>query len=1148
MRRWLILYAVLPLAYIVFGRLGLVLAVPPGYATAVFLPAGMAVAAVFMAGAAALPGVLVGSFLLNIWIGYDVHPQVGIVTLAVAFAIAFASMLQAAIGGDILRRAIGYPSSFDNPRDILLFLLLSPIVCLTSSTLSLTGMWALGAVQSTDLLINWVTWWVGDTLGTLVALPLMLVLVGEPRGLWRSRALFVAVPMCICFGLFIVIFIRVSSLESDQSLLEFRLRSQHLADNMKSTLDEQVGFLDQLSNVFVGRRLPVSRQEFHDLVQPLLRRFPTVQAVEWAARVRSSERASYEAAQQTELPGFSIRQRDDSGELRAADDRLDYFPVTYLEPSAGNEPALGFDLLSDPIRRAAVETTIRNGAATATAPIRLVQEDSEQFGILLTRAVTSGATGPGVVVVVLRMGTYTSTAVGPFRSTLGVRLVDKATGISFFDNTPQLPLASYETGFDFAGRQYLVTTTPTSEYLAQHRGWQSWAVLASGVLGTGLLGALLMLGTGHAYRMERVATQLRETATIIEASRDAIWSWAIDGTINSWNHEAERMFGYAGKEIIGKSILTLIPADRKELAHDVISKVSRGRAYAAWETIRLRKDGTPLPVELSVSPIRDAAGAVIGAATVCRDITARKAAEALIAADLRDMMRLNQLSNELVREDAEFTACLEKVVETAIGIAGSQKGAVQLFEPGSQSLRIVTQRGFGEPFLKFFEQVKGDAAAGAAVAMRIGARVVVEDVLTSPIFEGRQSRVALLKEDIRAVIATPLQSSKGNVLGVITTHFREPHHPSERDLNLLDLLARQAADYLERKKAEETERNLVSEKAKAEADLRLREAELSRVQEIGGVAGFHISVSPSLVSRRSPEYLRLHGLSDRNAIETHEDWLRRVHPDDRDVADRTLRHALSDPACLLYEGEYRIVRPNDRQTRWIYARAHIERDDDGQATRLIGAPIDITERKKSERQQELLMAELDHRVKNVLTVVQAFAQQSFEDPQEAAAQRFIGRLTALSQTHTLLAESRWEGARLDRLLERVFDPFGALLHPRISYSGPEVQLEPKAAQGLALAFHELLTNACKYGALANNRGRVAVRWTVIGQDRGDQLSIVWRETGGPAVEEAPRRTGFGSRLIALTALDLGGIAEMQFDRGGLEVTFKLPLGPMISTQ
>lgn len=148
------------------------------------------------------------------------------------------------------------------------------------------------------------------------------------------------------------------------------------------------------------------------------------------------------------------------------------------------------------------------------------------------------------------------------------------------------------------------------------------------------------------------------------------------------------------------------------------------------------------------------------------------------------------------------------------------------------------------------------------------------------------------------MIATPLKSSKGNVLGVFTTHFREPYQPAERELRLLDLPARQVADYLERKGAEETEKLLLQELANTESKLRNRETELSRVQAIGGVAGFHIPVSPTLVSKRSPKYLKLHGLSGADATEDHAGWLQRVHPEDRKLADSTIRSALADRAIL----------------------------------------------------------------------------------------------------------------------------------------------------------------------------------------------------------------------------------------------------------
>jgi integral membrane sensor domain MASE1 len=171
--RQLLLYTALPLAYIVTGRLGIFLAAPPGYATAVFVPAGIAVTATFVVGAAALPGTFLGSFLLNLWIGYLIAGRLNLTQITAALVIATASVTQAAIGGTALRSATGYPVPFDSARDILVFLVLAPIFCLTSATISLGGLWMLGAVELHELPMNWETWWVGDTLGVLVALPLM---------------------------------------------------------------------------------------------------------------------------------------------------------------------------------------------------------------------------------------------------------------------------------------------------------------------------------------------------------------------------------------------------------------------------------------------------------------------------------------------------------------------------------------------------------------------------------------------------------------------------------------------------------------------------------------------------------------------------------------------------------------------------------------------------------------------------------------------------------------------------------------------------------------------------------------------------------------------------------------------------------------
>jgi PAS domain S-box-containing protein len=634
-RRQLLLYGALPIAYIIFGRLGLLLAVPPGYATAVFLPAGIAVAAMFMAGAATLAPTFAGSFLLNLWIGYFIAHRLDAAGLSTALLIALASTIQAAVGGAALRKLVGYPAAFDTPRDIVLFLLLSPLCCLTSTSLSVAGMLAVGVIGPPDLATNWMTWWVGDTLGVLTAVPLMLAIAGEPRTLRQSRLRFVAVPMIVCFALFIGIFSRVTRWEQDEALLEFRMQSQRVADLIRASLDEQALFLDQLASAFATRTQPLTRQNFHDLVQKLLQRFPTIQAAEWAPRVSQAERAAFEAAEQAELPGFAIRERTASGELPPAGDRSEFFPVTYIEPHAGNMEALGFELASSPQRRAAVESAIARAAVTATAPIRLVQERGSQPGILLMQAVPAGPNGSGLVLIVLRMETFARNLVDPLAATLRLQLVDAAAGQPLFDDVPGSAPAVYQTAFDFGTRRYVVQTVPSPVYLNRHRGWQSWTVLAAGVLGTGLLGALLMLGTGHAYRVEgraqAVRARERELEIVINrtpfmltrCSRDLRYLFVSDAYAAMIARRPEDVAGKPIVEIMGEQGLQDI------LPH--IEKVLHGHRVEYESEVNYEAIGTR-SLSVVYTPERDEQGNVNGWVASILDVTERKRAEEALRA------------------------------------------------------------------------------------------------------------------------------------------------------------------------------------------------------------------------------------------------------------------------------------------------------------------------------------------------------------------------------------------------------------------------------------------------------------------------------------------------------------------------------------
>jgi two-component sensor histidine kinase len=183
-----------------------------------------------------------------------------------------------------------------------------------------------------------------------------------------------------------------------------------------------------------------------------------------------------------------------------------------------------------------------------------------------------------------------------------------------------------------------------------------------------------------------------------------------------------------------------------------------------------------------------------------------------MTAELEDMRRLNKLSTLLVREENKFETCYEEITKTAIAISGADKGNLQVFDEVSRSLRIVAQQGFQEPFLKYFENVDDHhVATSCGTTMATNEQVIVDDVLTSKIFVDQPAQKVLLQAEVRAVISTPLRSSKGNLLGVISTHFSRPGHPSERQLRLTNILARQAADYLERKHSEQIQQTIVLE-------------------------------------------------------------------------------------------------------------------------------------------------------------------------------------------------------------------------------------------------------------------------------------------------------------------------------------------------
>ncbi|WP_269931290.1 sensor histidine kinase [Aminobacter sp. HY435] len=244
-----------------------------------------------------------------------------------------------------------------------------------------------------------------------------------------------------------------------------------------------------------------------------------------------------------------------------------------------------------------------------------------------------------------------------------------------------------------------------------------------------------------------------------------------------------------------------------------------------------------------------------------------------------------------------------------------------------------------------------------------------------------------------------------------------------------------------------------------------------------------------------------------------------------------------------YSGEYR-VRGSD-PARWLAARGRVvERNADGKPTLVFGVNYDITERRGIEDRQRFLLRELNHRVKNTLSIVQALATQTVRharEPREFLT-AFTGRLRSLGLAHGLLSEHEWRGIGIRELAQTELAPFDEADARRISIVGQDALLTPDQALGLALVLHELASNALKYGSLSVSSGNVVVSWVIQGNRDDKRLVLDWTETGGPEVTP-PKHHGFGSILIRRSlAKVISSEVRHEYLPEGVHARIAMPLG------
>jgi len=679
-------------AYFALARLSLLLAIPPGYASAIWPPAGLALAAALLWGYRVWFGVLLGSFAANLWTVLNAGNAILSVSTVLAAVIGCGAALQTVLGAYLIFRFVGCPLNLYRLRDIVRFLLLGgPLACLVNASISVTGLRMAGAISAHDFLFTWFTWWVGDATGAMLLAPVVLSLSIKHGEIWKLRRASVTLPLCLLLFVIISLHVFVSNKERQRIEDEFKLEAGLIASQIK---EEWGAHLDALYSEegFFAASGQVDRDMFRVFAQYWLARHQSIQALEWIPRVLHAERSSYEeTALRHGYPDFRITERTEQGRLVERTPQPEYFPVYYVEPYEGNEKALGFDLSSDKNRLSALNQALMTGKPVGTSRITLVQEKADQYGFLVFMPVYDGkSSNPGgqklpealrgFALGVFRIGDAMRVVVGQAETQgIQIQLTDLTAeqGEQLLYDSMPATLARDDsktasrsvtsvapwlaTSLEIAERRWQLSFSPTADYLAEHRSLQAWSVLAGGLIFAACACAFLLVVTGRTARTEvlvrertdaldmeiterkRAEDALRESEVRLKIAMDFAklvqWEYDVKTGMFSFDDQFYALYGTNSLHE-GGPLMTAEAYARKfippEESHLVAEEIAKALATTdlnfthQLEHRIIRADGEERHIIVRYGVVCDQTGRVVKTRGANQDITERKRAEAAL--------------------------------------------------------------------------------------------------------------------------------------------------------------------------------------------------------------------------------------------------------------------------------------------------------------------------------------------------------------------------------------------------------------------------------------------------------------------------------------------------------------------------------------
>lgn len=582
------------LTYAGLGLLSILMASAQDYAMPFFLPAGIALTGVMIFGRRMLIPIGLGALVMQL--GTGLHVGLSGWAWAIAVVAPIGAMLQAAFGAWLAQRWIALPNPFDRPGSIFtLFCAVGPISSLVNASLSIPALTALGGISENDALFNWWNWWIGDTLGVVVTAPLMLVFFGKPAEDWRARRVAVALPMIVAGILAALAYLQVNRWEHQRMASRFESEAEHASRLVAARLNAQLDMLLAI-RTWANITPEINRNDFRAFVTPWLQRYPGTQNFGWAPWLSDQERAGFEKAIQKQgAHDFFIKNRDSNGQVFKAERAPNYLPLTYLEPIENNWRALGVNIIYLPATSEAVARARATALPAASAPLRLVQEQGQQQGVVLYQAVYADPTElrppserrlRGMVSGAFRMGdAIGATLLGHVAEGMEVCLLDPAID----DDRRRLygPLGCEAQGwrqdtlhkvahFDFAGRNWEMRIAASPLYITRARTWAAWITVAVSLAGLGLLGAFLMITSGSARRIAGMVAQRtaelttasrrleEQQAALMDAQRIAhlgSWEWEAGEPFLHYSNEMDQLLNIDGRSLTLEQLPQLFHPD-----------------------------------------------------------------------------------------------------------------------------------------------------------------------------------------------------------------------------------------------------------------------------------------------------------------------------------------------------------------------------------------------------------------------------------------------------------------------------------------------------------------------------------------------------------------------------------------------------------